>query len=228
VIVPFASILRRAIRWHPARFALAQGGLAMVEFALALPMLLGLTLGGLEISNFIIASNTIQRLATSSADMLSQAGVGDITTSESQVYDMFYALDVAAKPLDLRNHGRVILTVIKGVQQSGGTVRNEFADAVYSQQFDGGYTAAKALLGCRAKGEQLAEYRSLPANEIMVHAQVSYEYQPLLPGTELLSYFAAPPVITRTAVFRMRKNVFQLTNDGAHPAKSNCTSKNGL
>ncbi|MDO6414680.1 TadE/TadG family type IV pilus assembly protein [Sphingomonas sp. BIUV-7] len=216
-----------ALRAFPARLARNERGLALMEFALGLPLLLGLTLGALEMSNFIIASNTVQRLATAAADMLSQTGVNNISTSESQIYDMFYALDVAAKPLDLRHRGRVILTVIKGVAQSNNTVRNEFADAIYAQQFDGGYTGAVPLLGCHSTATLPTYARTLPANEIMVHAQVTYQYAPLLAGSQVLSYFSVPATITRTAVFRMRKNTFNITNDGVHPVKSNCTTATG-
>jgi hypothetical protein len=209
------------------RLARAEEGIALLELALTLPVLLGLTLGALEMSNYIIASNTVQRLATSSADMLSQTGVNAISTSESQIYDMFYSLDVAAKPLDMRNRGRVILTVIKGVSQSDGSVHNEFADTVYSQQFSGGYVAAAPLLGCHSTVALPVYGRTLPSNEIMVHAQVSYQYEPLLAGSRMLSYFSMPAVITRTSVFRMRKNIFNITNDGIHPSKSKCTSASG-
>lgn len=210
------------------RLAREDRGIALVEFALALPLLLGLTLGALEMSNYIIASNTVQRLATASADMLSQTGVNNISTSEAQIYDMFYALDVAAKPLDMRNRGRVILSVLKGVTQPDGSVRNEYADQVYAQQFDGGFTGAAPILGCRLTATLPTYGRTLPANEIMVHAQVSYQYAPILGSARTLSYFSVPPVITRTAVFRMRKNMFNITNDGNHPAKSKCTTARGL
>lgn len=204
-------------------------GVAFVEFALALPLVLGLTIGGLEMANFIIANNTVQRLATMSADMLSQAGMNNQPTSEAQIYDMFYALDSSGKPLDLREHGRIILTVIKGVGQSNGTVRNEFADShIYSQQFDGGYTSAAPLMGCHSKVSLPTFARTLPLNEIMVHAQASYRYQPLFLTAGVLSYFSVPRDITRTAVFRMRKNQWNIINDGSHPSKKNCDTPDGL
>ena len=222
-----AIVGRRAGAARLFHFVRAEGGMALLEFALALPMLLGLIFGALEMSNYIIASNTVQRLATASADMLSQTGIGNVSTTESQIYDMFYAMDVAAKPLDMRNRGRIILTVIKGVQ-NGSTVQNQFADTIFSQQFDGGYVGANILLGCHSSVTLPIYGRTLPANEIMVHAQVSYQYAPLLGGAKLLSYFTVPAVITRTAVFRMRKNTFNITNDSTHPPKSKCTSATGV
>lgn len=204
-------------------------GIAFVEFALALPLVLGLTIGGLEMANFIIANNTVQRLATMSADMLSQAGMNNQSTSEAQIYDMFYALDASGRPLNLREHGRIILTVIKGVGQSNGTVKNEFADShIYSQQFDGGYTSAAPLMGCHSRVTSPTFGRTLPLNEIMVHAQASYRYQPLFVNAKALSYFSVPQDITRTAVFRMRKNQWNIINDGSHPSKKNCDTADGL
>ena len=204
-------------------------GIAFVEFALALPLVLGLTIGGLEMANFIIANNAVQRLATMSADMLSQAGMNNQPTSEAQIYDMFYALDSSGKPLNLRQHGRIILTVIKGVGQSNGSVRNEFADShVYSQQFDGGYVSAAPLMGCHSKVTLPTFGRTLPLNEIMVHAQASYRYQPLFLNGSVLGYFSVPQDITRTAVFRMRKNTWNIINDGSHPSKKNCDTPDGL
>jgi hypothetical protein len=211
------------------RFARDRRGVGFVEFALGLPLLLGFTLGGVELANFIIANNATQRLASMSADMMSQAGMNNVPMTEANIYDLFYSLDVSAQPLDMRNRGRIILTVIKGVAQSDGSVRNEFADShIYSQQFDGGLTTAVPLLGCHSTLSLPSYRRTLPANEIMVHAQVSYLYQPVFVGVGLLSYFDVPGVITRTAVFRMRKNQFNITNDGQHPSKNICTSATGL
>ena len=204
-----------------------RAAVSLVEFALALPLLAGFTLGGLEMANYILASNTCQRLATMTADMLAQSGVGGESTTEAQIYDIFNALDVSAKPYDLRGRGRVVLSVIKGVAQSDGTVRNEFADAIFSQQFGGGYVAATPLMGCRSTGALPTFSRVLPNNEIMVHAQVTYNYKSLFVPTTL-SYFAPLNSITRTATFRMRKNSFSISGDTAYPPKSNCSSASGL
>jgi hypothetical protein len=105
------------------RFARDRRGVGFVEFALGLPLLLGFTLGGIELANFIIANNSTQRLASMSADMLSQAGMNNVPMTEANIYDLFYSLDVSAQPLDMRNRGRIILSVLKGVAQSDGSVR---------------------------------------------------------------------------------------------------------
>jgi len=218
------------IRDRPSFPALVRDrrGISMVEFALGLPLLVGFMLGGTELASYVLAANTCQRLATMTADLVAQSGVGGISTTEEQLYDLFQAIDVSAKPLDMRTRGRVIFTAIRGVRQADGTVRNEWADASFSQQFDGGYTSAVPLLGCRTAPTALPTYgRTLPVGEIMVHAQVSYLYQPLF-SAGALSLFNAPAVITRTAVFRMRKNSWNITSNSTWPSKSRCTTANGL
>lgn len=209
------------------RLARDRGAVSLIEFALAMPLLLGFALGGLEMANYILASNTTQRLATMVADMVAQTGVGGIATSEAQIYDLFQAIDVSAQPLKMRQYGRVIFTVVRAERQSDGVVRNVFADATYAQQFDGGYVAAVPKLGCHTTQTLPSFNRVLPVGEIMAHAQVTYRYQPLLP-TSVFSYFKAPLVITRTADFRMRKNQFSVSGDSAHPVKSNCTTPLGV
>lgn len=214
---------RRLLR----RFRRDSSAVSLVEFALGLPLLLGFMLSGLEMANYILASTVTQRLATMSANLVGQAGVGDIEMSEAQFYDLFDAIDSAARPLDMRKNGRLILSVVQGVKQSDNSVVNQYADATYGQQFDGNYTAAVPVLGCHTSQPLPQMSRVLPAGEIMAHAQVTYLYRPLFSRT-VFDYFHVPTVITRTADFRMRKNKFQITNDGNHPAKNNCSSADGL
>ena len=216
-------------RWRrfARRLRVEQAAVSLIEFALALPLLIGFLLGGLEMANYILASNTCQRLSTMLADLVAQSGVGGEATTEAQIYDMFNAIDVSAKPYDLRARGRVVMSVIKGVAQADGTVRNEFADTTFSQQFDGGYASAVPVLGCRRTGALPTFPRVLSKDEVLAHVQVSYQYKPLFVPTSM-SYFMGPDLITRTAVFRMRKNSFSISGDAQHPAKSNCTTATGL
>jgi Flp pilus assembly protein TadG len=211
----------------PRRLAHETRAVSAVEFALSLPLLAGFLLGGLEMANYILASNTTQRLATMVADMVAQTGVGGIATTEAQLHDMFKAIDVSAQPLKMRERGRVIFTVIKGETQADKTVKNVFADANFSQQFDGGYTAAVPLMGCHSEVSEPTFARTLPANELLVHAQVTYNYEPLFaPG--VVTYFTPSTEITRTAVFRIRKNKFNVTGSDAFPSKKNCATADGL
>jgi Flp pilus assembly protein TadG len=200
------------------------GGLALIEFALSLPLLFGLLMSGLEIANYELANNKIQRLATMMANLLAQNGDGPIAATEAQVYDLFTALDISAKPYDIRNSGRVVLTVVKGVDTSGnGTIQNQ----IVNQQFDGGLTSALPVLGCHTTNIVPTYSRTLAKDEVMIHAQVSYRYATLFP-VRVYDMLNLPTIVTRTAAFRARSKDFDVSPDSNHPDKGNCTSATGL
>ena len=206
------------------RLARDDRAVAFVEFALVLPVLLALMMAGLEVANYELATNKVQRMATMLADLLAQNGDGPIAATETQVYDLFTALDVSAKPYDIRNAGRAVLTVVKGVDAAGnGTITNQ----IINQQFDGALVAALPVLGCATTSTTPVYARTLTKDEVMIHAQVSYRYAALFPLSvnELLRL---PATITRTAAFRARSKDFNVSPDASHPNKGNCTSANGL
>jgi Flp pilus assembly protein TadG len=205
------------------RFARDDRAVAFMEFALMLPVIIGLMMSGLEIANYELATNKVQRMATMLADLLAQNGDGPIAATETQVYDLFTALDVSAKPYDIRNSGRAVLTVVKGVDATGnGTITNQ----IINQQFDGALTSALPLLGCATTSTTPVYARALTKDEVMIHAQVSYQYVAMFP-VRLTDVLHLPTTITRTAAFRARSKDFNVTPDATHPNKNKCTSATG-
>lgn len=209
------------------RCALDRRGVSAVEFALALPMMLGLSLGAIEAAQFIRTVSAAQTLATSMANMVAQSGIGGVPTTQADVYDMFDALNVAARPFDVRKDGRVVISVLQGTQVNTSTVENRFAPGDYAQQFDGAYLTIAPVIGCRLRVVKPNFYRKLRVGELMAHVQVTLRYRPVFSATAL-SYFDAPTSLTRTAVYRMRKNGFNILPDSRFPAKKNCDTTTGL
>lgn len=209
------------------RFLRARRAVAVLEFALMLPLFLGFVLTGIETANFVLANNRTQRLAAMTADLVAQSGVGAIGVTEGQIYDLFSAIDLTANPFDLRTHGRVIISGVKGTDvNNDNVVENQFL----WQRFDGGYVAAQPLLGC-ARTTPLATLRSarmLPLDEILYHVQVTYNYQPVFSKLPF-RWLNLTTALTRTAIFRARSSLFQTpTAEDRFPPKSNCTTANGL
>jgi hypothetical protein len=203
-------------------------GVSILEFALALPLFVGMMAAGLEMANLMLANMKVQRLATMTADMIAQRGASDNQISETQIYDILSALDVAAKPLEMRDRGRVIVTAILGEDDdSDGTVDT---NRIKWQRFDGGFVEAEPVLGCWESGTSatLATERQLVLNEAAFHTQVSYRYDPLF-GQALVEWFDVPTVITRTAAFRGRGAIYRpvLSIEG-YPPKQDCNSPTGL
>ena len=202
-------------------------GVAMLEFGLMLPLLLGFTLTGIEVANYVLANNRTQRLAAMTADLVAQSGVGAVGATEGEIYDLFSAIDLTAQPFNLRDHGRVVISSVKGSDDNNdGVIENRFL----WQRFDGGLTAAPPLLGCARNiaEARMPRSRMLPLNEILFHVQVTYDYQPVFSRAPF-QWVQLATQFTRTAMFRARSNQFQSpTPDSRFPAKSNCVTASGL
>ncbi|MDG5487480.1 pilus assembly protein [Sphingomonas sp. BGYR3] len=201
--------------------------MAIVEFGLCLPLFIGFIFAGLEFANYTIANNRTQRVAAMTADLVAQSGTGAIGATEGQIYDLLSAIDLTAQPFDLRNHGRVILTAVRGTDNdNNGQIENR----IIWQRFDGGYVAAVPRVGCN----QTVQLATLPANrvmtldEILFHVQVTYEYQPLFSHAPF-HWLNLPTAFRREAVFRARSTQFQTpTPDARFPPKNKCNTANGL
>lgn len=199
---------------------------AMLEFGLMLPLFLGFVLTAIEFANYIMANNRVQRMAAMSADLVAQSGTGDIGIGEGQIYDLFSALDLTAKPFDLRNDGRVVITGVRGTDdENSGVVKNR----ILWQRFDGGYVIAPQV-GCNKTTTVavLPNTRQLSLNEILFHVQVSYKYRPVFSNIPF-RMLSLPVNFTRVAMFRARNKDFQMpTPDSRFPPKSNCNTVSGL
>jgi len=213
-----ATLLRRLLR--------ARHGVSILEFGLMLPLFLGFALTGIEFANYVIANNRVQRLAAMSADLVAQSGTGQIGVGEGQIYDLFNALDLTAKPFDLRRFGRVVITGVQGTDNDNdGTIENR----IIWQRFDGGYVVTPTL-GCNMTTAfaTLPQNRQLIRDEILFHVQVSYKYQPIFSSMPF-RWLTLPTSFTRSAMFRARTKDFTTpTPDSRFPPKTNCTTASGL
>lgn len=199
---------------------------AMLEFGLMLPLLLGFVLTAIEFANYVMANNRVQRMAAMSADLVAQSGTGDIGIGEGQIYDLFSALDITARPFDLRNDGRIVITGVRGTDvDNNGTVENR----ILWQRFDGGYVVAPRL-GCNQTTDlaTLPPSKQMLLDEILFHVQVTYRYRPLFSDIPF-KVLSLPVDFTRVAMYRARSKDFQTpTPDSRFPPKSKCSTQSGL
>ena len=78
------------------RFRRSDRGLAAVEFALILPIMVFLLFGIAEISNYILAARKVANVASSAADLIAQ----DTVVDDDEMADIMGALDVVLRPFD--------------------------------------------------------------------------------------------------------------------------------
>lgn len=194
-----ASFLRARAVWRDT------SGVALMEFALSLPLLMTAGLWGIETANLAVTTMRVNQVAIQIADNGSR--IGDTSSLEnrriyeSDINDLLIGSNIQAGPtIDLYNHGRVIvssLEVVPGTddqqyihwQRCKGTKRHPSS---YGYEGDG---LGGALVGMGPPGEEVMAQRG----EAVVFVEVSYDYQPLVAG-----FFGAGREITSNSAYTVR------------------------
>jgi Flp pilus assembly protein TadG len=178
-----AAHLVRLVR----RFAGDRQGLALVEFAAVLPILVVMLFGGFETTRYILVQLKLDRTATSMADLISQLeGV-----SEAQITDMYEAAEDIMLPFDLAADGRVIVSNVYRPTSSAATVQWQRAST--------GGLASTSQIGAQGATATLPNGLTLAQGEDVIVAEVFYQYQPTL-----VDWFFDTAVLYQIAFYRPR------------------------
>jgi Flp pilus assembly protein TadG len=143
-------------------------GIALLEFALALPIFVGLTMVGMETVNLAYASQKVGDVATLTTDQIARIRIGisegDITESLNGIKDIGSTMGFAA-------NGRIIVSSVQPILDSAGTVTSS-------------YGAAGASLGVAGIGPSGRKIAAGPNDEV-IFVEVVYAYQPLISNSFL-------------------------------------------
>ena len=94
-------------------------GLALLEFAYTLPILLLLFVAGTELTNYITTKMRISQLALAIADNAARMGTGSQLTaktiSETDINDVFVGGQLESGNLNFKSNGRVIMSDLEPV-----------------------------------------------------------------------------------------------------------------
>lgn len=157
-------------------------GLALLEFAFSLPILLLLSLTGAEITNYIITRMRISQLALHLADNAARIGTGSQlqakTINEADINDLLTGAGLQGGELELFTRGRVILSSLEPDPANAGKYRIRW------QRCRGAKTAQVSSYGAvgtvningMGKTGRLA---IAPADGATMYVEVYYEYQPI-------------------------------------------------
>lgn len=189
----------RYFTW-PGRLRREQSGMAAVEFALSLPVLVGLSMYGMEAANMAYTSQKLGDIATLTADSVSRIR---LSISNGDVTDALGGIKILGDSIDLRNRGRIIVSSVQPVLDSSDNVVNQ---KVRWQRCTGALTkdslyAVNTNLGADGIG---ATGRKISAskNSELIFVEVYYTYKPLVSqaffGTPQMSAVAAMSVRERS------------------------------
>lgn len=216
-------------------------GLALLEFAFALPVVLVLGCYGVETANLAITNLRVSQLAANLADNGSRMGLmaSSGTVVQLREIDLNNALQAArlqGKGMDIGNNGRVTLSSLEYVQQSYdsqpvmrihwqrcfGMKRGTGYDSSYgTTTAAAGTDATQANAGTAAPngmGDPGAMVTA-PSGSGLIFVEVNYDYQRLFGST-----FMGPAKLHYVASFivRDRRDFAQLYNPSPAATRSTC------
>ena len=166
-----------------SRLYRAKGGVAMIELAFSLPLVLLLSLTGAELTNYIVTRMRISQIALHLADNAARIGTGSQlqakTISESDINDLLTGADLQSEELKIYANGRVIISSLEPDPANSGKnrIRWQRCRGEKSAQISAYGAAGTTNLNGMGKSGRLA---MAPADGIVMYVEVYYEYQPLL------------------------------------------------
>lgn len=230
--LPVPALLRR--------LAPASSGVAMLEFALALPVVLVLGCYGVETANLAIANLRVSQLASNLADNGSRLGLMSSSSSvvqlrEIDINNALQATRLQGDAIDIGTNGRVILSSLEYVQQSYDTapVMRIHWQRCFGMKSGTGYDSSYGTTGVSAgtdatkanAGTTVAGMGdpgavvTAPSGSALIFVEVNYSYQPLFGST-----FMSPSRLHYVASFivRDRRDFAQLYNPSPAATRSTC------
>jgi hypothetical protein len=181
-------------------------GVALIEFAIAMPVLMVLIVGGMELTNYVVVQMQINRIAAMAADNASRLRT---PMSESYMNQLFTGVDKAGANIQFKQHGRVIVSSVQNNNAGNGQwIR-------WQRCF--GTLAVNSKYGVEDKGKTDTSLPTMngltaQAGSALIYAEVSYDYQPIIPN----SYFSPGRITHETAFIVRQRTDFSIS--GTSPA----------
>jgi Flp pilus assembly protein TadG len=216
-------------------------GLALLEFALALPLVLAMGAYGIEISNLALSNLRVSQFALELADNASRVGVQSNLSveqlRETDINDILQATRLQGASLKLTTYGRVTLSSLENVQQSYDTAPvqrihwQRCVGLMTGTGYDSTYGTTSATAGSDATqaNEGTAAPTGMgdagskvtaPAGTGVIFVEINYNYQPFF-GT----LFVSPTKLHYIASFivRDKRDFSQIFNPTPTATASTCS-----
>ena len=193
-------------------------GLALLEFGLALPVVVLMAMTGAELTNYITVRMRMSQIALQLADNAARMGTsvayGAKQVSEADVNDVFIGAQMESTGLDIATNGRIILSDLEPTASGATTYMIRW------QRCYGALTSHASTYGTVATGPKSGPGMGPTGNQVTaldgsatMFAEVYYTYKPLINAA-----WAPSVTMTETASMAVRDNR-DLTggNNGVYP-----------
>lgn len=161
-------------------------GVALVEFALTLPLLAITCLGGLEVANYVIVHTKVSQIALAVADNAARVnngtGLAVPQVRESDIVEVFEGSALQGADLDLIPKSRIILSSLEQNADGGQWIHwqrcygDKDIDSQYGDEGEG--ATGTSFPGM---GDPGAEVTASPGTAVMF-VEMHYDYTPVIIG----------------------------------------------
>lgn len=139
-----------------------------MELAFALPIMMLIIFGGVELTRFLLNAQKINRVAMSTADLVSQSR----RVSEADIQNMFRASQAVMGNETITTRGNVIISSVTRTGDDPPQVR-------WQRDSKGGHNG-KSSVGSEGAAATLPTDVVLDAGDGVIVVEVYYEHRPLL------------------------------------------------
>lgn len=158
-----------------------QSGVMAVEFALLMPILLLLFLGGFEITRYVLINQKISKTAASMSDLISRLP----SATEEEIENSFNAVQHLMAPYYKSGEVKVIISNVMRI--SGNNVMNW-------QRCGGGNFDVQSKFGEPNDNVALPNGFTLETSEDTIIAEIFYEFKPII----------APKTVAAKVLYKVR------------------------
>jgi hypothetical protein len=159
-----------------------RSGVAIVEFALATPVVLSVSLAGLELTNFTLAKMRVSQLALHVADNGSRIGTNSLLTdpqiSETQINDLITGANLQSGNLGLLARGRVIISSLEPDPSNSGKYYIHWQRCKGLKNVTSSY-GTQGTNNMTAMGPT-ARQVTAPTGSGVIYVEIVYDYKPLV------------------------------------------------
>ena len=150
------------------RFHRCEKGIALVELAFAMPVLLVMLSGVIEMSRYILIHHKILRLTSEISDLVTQSP----SMSVAEMNVLFSAADYLIHPFDLSTNGVIIISSVSGT--------GEDPVKVNWRQCGAGNLSVTGMVGAEGANATVPNNLDVDPLDNIIIAEVYYDYEPLI------------------------------------------------
>lgn len=192
-------------------------GLALIEFAFSLPVLVILCMAGLECANLALAHMRVSQVAMLVADNAARVRT---SIDEADINEIMTGADLATDSLKLKANGRIFLSDLEpnglSSPNTGQFIRWQrcWGNGSFTSSYgvaNDGKTSSSMSTGMGPTGNKV----SASSGTAVMFVEVAYNYQPLITN----SIFGAK-VIRYTSAFNVRERTDQTMKNASSLATS--------